>query len=69
MEARSTKDSFGNLTISFFLCRGCKLWSPTKCKCIMGKDASTLSSSNGCSVCACVCVCKIIAAWAGHVQF
>lgn len=61
-EARSTRDSFGNPTI--FLCRGCKLWPATKCKCVMEKDASVLSIGNGCSV----CMCKIIAAWAGHMQ-
>lgn len=51
-EAQSTKDSFGNLTV--FLHRGCKLWPNTTHKCVMEKDASTLSIGNGCSVCMCV---------------
>ena len=54
MEAESTKDSFGYLTI--FYVQAVNYGPATKCKCIIEKDVSTLSISNSYGVYLCVCV-------------
>ena len=67
MEAGSTKDSFRYLTI--FYVQAVNYGPSTKCKCIIEKDASTLSISNSYGVCVRVCVQGMMVVWVEHMHF